>query len=102
VKGGLPVHPGELLERVRVLLARGEPFATQSDLVLTILGWLVCTEELPLPVMVVYVDASGRTYDNPLDANGQLVKPWPEEGRNSIQVAAFHYRYDSILSSRPG
>lgn len=94
VEYGLPVHPSELQERVRSLIARDESFATYSDTVLSMLGWMVRKREITLPLSVIYVDIEGKEHENPIDVDGMFVYPWPEEGFESIQDAGFHYRFD--------
>lgn len=93
VKQGWPVHPGELQRRVKDLINAGQPFATLSDIVISMLGWMVRTDQVGLPVRIVYVDADGVERENKMDGRGDLIMPWPEEGFDSIQEAAFHYRY---------
>lgn len=95
IQDGLPVHPGDLQERVRKLIAAEQPFATQSDIVLSMLGWMVRKEELKLPITIVYIDKDGSIYKMPIDVKGDfLVMPWPENGFESIIEAGFHYRFD--------
>ena len=89
-----PVHPGDLQERVRWLIAKEQSFATQSDVVLSMLGWMVRKGELKLPFSVFYIEADGTEHENPIATDGGYVMPWPENGFESITEAGFHYRFD--------
>lgn len=92
VAQGLSVHPADLETRLRALLAVGKThhIATQSDVVLSIIGWLVRTKQVALPFSLVYVDGSGKEYHNHYCSDGTLLHPWPEG--DSIIDAGFHYR----------
>jgi len=94
VEDGLPVHPGDLQARVRSLIASGKPWATQSDIVVSMLGWMIRKGEIKPPVRLACIDAKGELRENKFDVKGDLIMPWPEEGFDSIQEAAFYYRYD--------
>lgn len=88
-----PVHPGDLQHRVRKLIASGQDWATQSDIVLSMLGWMVRTGELKLPLTVTYVQADGGLFTNLLCDDGNFLHDWPEaNGPASIVDAGFHYR----------
>lgn len=93
VQYGVPVHPGDLQERVRSLLAKDKPFATQSDIVISMLCWMARTKELSLPASFVYVEKDGTEHDNPICTDGGWLCPWPESGFDSIIEAGFHYRF---------
>lgn len=94
VKDGFPVHPGELQERVRALLKAGQPFATCSDVVLSLLGWMIRRKEIETPPLrIMYVYADGTSREIMYDTKGQFIQYWPEEGWESAVEAGFYYRY---------
>ncbi len=92
---GKPVHPGELLERIRGLIRVGDDFATCSDTVLSCIGYLIRAKEIPLPFCVRYV-GSDWARDIQYDTKGDFVEPWPEDGFASIPEAGFHYRFSKM------
>lgn len=94
VLNGKPVHAGDLRERVRSLIEEGLYWATCSDTVLSILGWMVRKGELKVPLHIIHVDANGETMAIRFDIKGDFIEPWPEIGFESILDAGFHYRYD--------
>jgi hypothetical protein len=90
----LPVHPGDLQKRVRKLISENKSFATQSDIVLSMLGWMARKGELKLPQVITYVEDDGTEHENPITTDGGFLMPWPESGFESINEAGFHYRFD--------
>ena len=91
--GSIPVHPADMCKRIRWLIESNITFATQSDIAISIIGWMIKNKEIDCPNSIIYVDESGVEHNNPFDVNGELILPWRETGFESIFEAGFYYRY---------
>ncbi len=96
VENGIPVHVGEIPHRVQHWLTNGVDFATVSPVVFECIGMMIRQKVVKLPIHVIYHHADGVTIGNKFCTDGDLLKPWAEEGGNamaSIMEAGFTFRY---------
>lgn len=83
---GEPVHTADLPQRIRDLLLGGT-FATMSDTVLKIIGWMVRRGEIKLPFTMVYVNGDGKESEHHMATDGDWV------GYESVSEAGFYYLF---------
>ena len=92
VENGLPVHCGDMYERIKALEF---PWATQSDVVLSIVGWMIRTGELKLPLPVIFVSKDGIERIDRFASDGTLNGIWSGEGKECIFYSGMNYRNES-------
>lgn len=87
-----PVHACDMEARIRHLIKTRRGFDTVSSLALDIVGYLIRTGDLPLPVHVHYSNADNEVRIIQYDTKGDFVEPWPEEPGESVHGSDFYYR----------
>src|SRR4051812_44151746 len=76
---GVPLHPADLAAKAESWIMEGRSFATCHEVPIITAQRLVRQKRIPCgQVNFCHQDKDGRLWHVHLDADGEMIQPWPE------------------------